>query len=283
MLMRFSRSRSCGRWAAGAALVTMCIALAGCADSSVAGAAPTATASPSDVASPPASADATQVPNPASSTSTTSTSSSAVPTSATRSHGCPATSKTGAVPRGADVVGIEDVDGDGKTDTAYWSQDGTKFFVHTASGATVPMSQLGLDNNRSHSGWVARMAHGPVLAVVSDGRTATLHAFVNCRIVTTTSQGTPYHFSIGSGAYGTGQECTGTNAATRAIMGVAALKQKNGSIKVKRTAVTVSSDGRTATNGAPHVTNTQYKAGTEEYVSSTQATCQPLHLAQTSN
>ena len=59
-----------------------------------------------------------------------------------------------------------------------------------------------------HSGWSAKLDEPAIVAtVLDDGRTASLHAFVGCRFVTTTGpDGSPYRFALnGFGTAGTGR------------------------------------------------------------------------------
>jgi hypothetical protein len=87
------------------------------------------------------------------------------------------------------------------------------------------------------------------VTVIDDGRTATLHAFVDCGFVTTTDQqGTPYHFGLhGFYDFGTGVECTNQNGGYL-LFGVLASLRKNGLYDIVGTQILLADHGRIARN-----------------------------------
>lgn len=211
----------------------------------------------------------TAIPSPTLSPSTTSRASSASSATETRSTtssspipsseatmsttgGCPSTS--GTIPAGADQAPVGDIDGDGNPDTEFYSETPHfEFGVHTASGATITIPD-GLPGPGVHGGWIQVVTgiNAPPVAVIDDGRTATLHAFVHCGFVTPHGvTGQPYTFSLnGFGTHGTGVECT-EPVGRSLIAGVQATRRSNGTYDLATTQVTVSTDGTRATNSTP--------------------------------
>jgi len=164
--------------------------------------------------------------------------------------GCPANDVS--VPAGADTATIPDVDGDGLDDTEFYTEADVPFGygIHTASGATAILPD-DLAGPNTHSGWSARLANGTVVTVIDDGRAATLHAFVDCRFVTSVGDnGQPYVFLLnGFGQFGTGVACS-ADSGQRQLLGLLAKRNDAGRYDITSTVVSVSKDGRRATNGA---------------------------------
>jgi hypothetical protein len=169
--------------------------------------------------------------------------------------GCPANHVR--VPAGATTASVGDLDGDQRSDTAFYSEAGPfEYGIRTASGATIVLRD-DLAGPGAHSGWSAKL-DGPaiVATVLDDGRTATLHAFVNCAFVTTKGpDGSPYRFALnGFGTAGTGVACNDRNGGTL-IEGALAVKRSGGRYDIRWTLVRLSADGTKATNGE---TETRY-------------------------
>lgn len=163
--------------------------------------------------------------------------------------GCPANGVP--VPSGATTASIGDVDGDQRSDTAFYSEAGPfEYGIHTASGATIVLRD-DLAGPGVHSGWSAKL-DGPaiVATVLDDGRSASLHAFVGCRFVTTKGpDGSPYRFALnGFGTAGTGVACNDRNRGTL-IEGALAVKRSDGRYDIRWTQIDLSADGTRATNG----------------------------------
>lgn len=163
--------------------------------------------------------------------------------------GCPANGVP--VPSGATTASIGDVDGDQRSDTAFYSEAGPfEYGIHTASGATIVLRD-DLAGPGVHSGWSAKL-DGPaiVATVLDDGRSASLHAFVGCRFVTTKGpDGSPYRFALnGFGTAGTGVACNDRNGGTL-IEGALAVKRSDGRYDIRWTQIDLSADGTRATNG----------------------------------
>jgi hypothetical protein len=145
---------------------------------------------------------------------------------------------------------VPDVDGDGRADTEFYSeQPRFEFGVRTASGALIVLRD-DLAGPAVHAGWIHKGPSGAPLAVLDDSRTATLHALVGCRFVTPDGvNGKPYAFTLnGFGDAGTGVTCTAAQDDSW-LSGVLAERRSNGRYDIIRTRILVSADGRTATNG----------------------------------
>ncbi|MFD1722926.1 hypothetical protein [Amnibacterium endophyticum] len=156
------------------------------------------------------------------------------------------------IPAGADAARISDVDGDGKPDTEFYSEgpNGFEYGIKTSAGG-VDTLRDDLAGPGVHSGWTATVdvAVGHV-TVLDDGRSATLHAFVGCRFVTTNGpDGQPYRFGL-NGFYqaGTGVACSGGNGGVL-VEGVLAHKRRNGNYDIRWTNIDISADGTKASNG----------------------------------
>lgn len=204
------------------------------------------------VGAPTATVTVTAAPSPSPTPSTRSTSATAAPSpvSTQRGGGKGCSPNGGSIPAGADTAKIGDVDDTDSDATEFYAESPRfEFGVRTASGA-VAVLQDGLAGPGAHSGWMARFPLA-VLAVLDDGRTATLHAFVDCRFTTVDGvDGEPYRFSLqGFGAVGTGVGCGSYADGTRELLGVDAVRLPDGRYRIDTTEVKVSADGRTATNG----------------------------------
>lgn len=188
-----------------------------------------------------------------------------------------------AIPPGADTAQVGDVD-DGDADATEFSAESVpfEFGVHTASGATI-VTKDDLAGPGVHSGWIARLASGTV-AVLDDGRNATLHALVGCRFITTTDRsGKPYGFTLnGFGSFGTGVACVQDADGSRELAGLNAVKVTGGRYRIDRTIVQVSADGRIATNGAKTTGTTTYAANSAEVRAANTSTCGDVPKVHTS-
>ena len=156
------------------------------------------------------------------------------------------------MPPDADVATIEDVDGDGRADEEFYTEQGTaangfQYGIRTASGAVITLDD-DLAGPNTHSGWTS-VRQSAIVTVLDDGRTATLHGFVDCAFVTTENQdGQPYTFGLnGFSDAGTGVECTDENGGPL-LAGVLAARQPDGTYTITGTVVHPLDGGLTARN-----------------------------------
>jgi hypothetical protein len=221
------------RYRGGVAALAVAVAtlvLAGCSASPAGGAtapAPTTTTSAGPTAAAPTS-----------------------PSAGAEDAGCPANGET--VPSDADVATIEDVDGDGRADEEFYTEHGTsangfQYGIRTASGAVITLDD-DLAGPNTHSGWTS-VRQSAIVTVLDDGRTATLHVFLDCAFVTTKNQdGQPYTFGLnGFSDAGTGVECTDENGGPL-LAGVLAAQQADGTYTITGTVVHPLDGGLTARN-----------------------------------
>lgn len=216
-------------------------------------------------------------------TSASATTDSAAVGSAAGRTGCAA--NTAKIPAGANVAKIPDVDGDGKADTEYYSEGpgGFAYGIRTASGRTVRLADDQAGPGR-HAGWTARFKSGPALTVLGDGRTATLHAFIGCRFVTTTDKhGIPWTFGLnGTSKYGSGVQCSSPRVSTRVLLGVLAKRQPNGRYRIASTTIRISSNGRVAQAGTTSTPKTTYRADSPDVQQAKVSTCWSTPIVTTS-
>jgi hypothetical protein len=181
------------------------------------------------------------------------------------------------------VAQIEDIDGDGRPDTEFYSESPQfEYGIQTASGATVVLRD-DLAGPGKHSGWSAPLESEVVITVLDDSRTATLHAFVDCAFVTTTGlNGKPYSFSLrGFGAYGTGVACSNGNGG-RQLLGLLATRGDDGRYDVTKTLVNVSKDGTKALNGGSSQVASDVPADDARVASAMESRCGDIPKVQTS-
>ena len=262
--------------AAAAALLTGCTAPSPEPSATVAVGSPTtavgrsATPEPTVTASatPVATATATAAPSPASS----------------QQGGGKGCSPNGVrIPAGADTATIRDVDETDSDAVEFYSETPAfEFGVHTKSGATIVLPD-DLAGPAMHNGWMTRFAVN-VLAVTDDGRTATLHAFVDCRFVQPQGvDGRPYSFALrGFGTTGTGVGCSSYVDGTLGLVGLDAVRLADGRYRIDTTPVNVSADGRTATNGTTRRGTTTYAADSEQVQEANGSSCRDVPIVHTS-
>ena len=170
-------------------------------------------------------------------------------------EGCPATAKT--MPADAVSADIPDLDGDGETDTAWYSEAEAPFTygITTASGATMTLPD-DLAGPNTHSGWTAELHNGVVVTVLDDGRSASLHALVDCAFVTPIGvDGQPYTFDMQDlRGFGTGVGCLEVDGGLE-LNGLQASQNRDDSYTVLATGITVSTDGASARNGYTDVSD----------------------------
>lgn len=236
---------------------------------------------------------ATTVPHPVTVTATPSSSAPAPTVTATVTASTtpsPATSVAGkgclpngaSIPAGADTARVGDVDETDSDSTEFYSeQPGFEFGVRTGGGAVV-VQRDDLAGPATHSGWITRFPNG-VLAVLDDGRDATLHAFVHCGFTTPKGvDGKPYMFTLnGFGSYGTGVECGTDVDGTPKLLGVNAVKVSGG-YRIDTTEVTVSADGLTAKNKKTVKGTRTYAADGEAVALAKTSTCRDVPKVHTS-
>lgn len=225
-------------------LLSLALALTACAPTDDGASGPSATLSTPQSATPTPTGSST---SPAG--STPSPSASAPDSDAGSSGpGCPANGIT--IPEGAETSAVADVDGDGKPDTQFYTENPDfAYGISTASGATILLAD-DLAGPGKHSGWSERLESGLVVTVLDDGRAATLHAFVDCAFVTTTAtDGSRFDLYLqGFGDASTGVECSEGNGG-RWLGSVLATRLDSGRYTISRTQLDFSADGTTVTNG----------------------------------
>jgi hypothetical protein len=208
----------------------------------------------------PADAGQTETTAAAPSTSTGSTGST-TPAKATSSGGGGSSSGSSgskgcapggpAVPAGAKPVGTADLDGDGKLDSIWLADPGTTrtLGVKTARGArfTTTFTSAAPQTATAVAG---RMSSGAAVILLDTGRSVSLYAVVNCKIVPSINvKGTQYTFDKGFTGYGSGVGCPVVGS-TRHLAGYLATASSDGStFKVTRTVIDLSEGGAKAANG----------------------------------
>ena len=266
------RGAGARRVAAPAAVAIACALLAGCTSAAPTtgptGGSTTIAPSPTSTVSPTPTATATSAPSPVSSQQG-------------GGKGCSANGVR--IPAGADTASIDDVDETDSGATEFYSETPVfEFGVRTTSGATIVLRD-DLAGPAMHNGWMARFATN-ILAVLDDGRGATLHAFVDCRFVQPRGvAGTPYSFALnGFGTAGTGVGCSSFVDGTRKLVGLNAVRLANGRYRIDSTEVKVSADGRRAVNGSVERGRTTYAADSEQVRQANRSTCGSVPIVHTS-
>jgi hypothetical protein len=164
------------------------------------------------------------------------------------SAGC--SNGTTAIPANASVARIGDIDGDGRPDTEYYAQEAPQYGIRTAAGGVYPVQDQ-LAGPATHSGWTAGLDASPgFVTVLSDGRSANLLVFQDCRWIRTRGvDGKGYTFGLnGFSDAGTGVACNDRNGGVL-LEGVLAVKRPNGRYDIRWTQIDVSGDGTLARNG----------------------------------
>ncbi|BDZ47488.1 hypothetical protein [Naasia aerilata] len=191
----------------------------------------------SGTSAPPPSASAAPTPTP-------------TPSASPAEQGCPP--NDASVPSDADIASIEDVDGDGRPDEEFYTEEGVdgagfQYGIRTASGAVITLKD-DLAGPGVHSGWTSKR-QSAIVTVLDDGRTATLHAFLDCGfVVTLNEQGQPYTFGLnGFSDAGTGVKCTDENGGPL-LAGVLAARQADGTYTITGTIVHPLDGGTSARN-----------------------------------
>ncbi len=170
------------------------------------------------------------------------------------SHGCPAGGA--GVPGNAGKATTADLDGDGRADTIWLADQGTKreLGVHTASGATF--STTFTSAAPESAGATAGLVQGSIpLILLNTGRSAAVYTVHDCAIVETRNpQGSQYTFDHGFIGTGTGAGCPQIGS-TRHLAGYLA-KSTGSRFTVTRTLITLTDNGRRAVNGARTIVGT---------------------------
>ena len=168
---------------------------------------------------------------------------------AAEATGCPAT--PAEMPAGVVSAEIADVDGDGENDTEWYSEASSPFTygITTASGATHSLTD-DLAGPGAHSGWTAALHNGVVVTVLDDGRSASLHAFVDCEYVTPIGvDGRPYTFDMQNlRGFGTGVGCLEVEGGLE-LNGFQLSENRGDTYSLMSTGISVSTDGLSAMNG----------------------------------
>jgi hypothetical protein len=256
-----NRPRGPGLLRIGAAVAVAACLLAGCGGDDDEGAGTATTTATTDAGSgttgAPTTADTTTASTATSTTasttaSTTTSTTGEVATSTTSSGGCVADAPD--EPPGSAAIGeVADVDGDGRPDTAWVGSqpDGTRRVgivtaggvgteVQVDTGSPIPSSVLVADADET----------APVEIFVSDGRTVSLFAFVDCAIQPVRNpQGEQYLFDLGFRGTGTGVGCVDADGdGRRDLVGLLAGAPDGDTVPWSRTIVEL--DGLGASNGA---------------------------------
>lgn len=154
------------------------------------------------------------------------------------------------MPPDADSAVIRDIDGDGRSDTEWFSETSDfSYGITTASGATFSIPNE-LAGPGKHSGWTAVLGNGAIVTVLADGRTAMLRAVVDCGFVAPVGvDGKPYIFDMQNlRGNGTGVGCIAIDGKPH-LGGYQMKDNGNGTSTVTFTEVKVDPDGSSATNG----------------------------------
>ncbi|MCU1452480.1 MAG: uncharacterized protein JWN46_626 [Acidimicrobiales bacterium] len=199
-------------------------------------------------------------------TSTAAPTTAGASTTTSGSTGAGCTTGSGTPPAGAHTKAIVDVDGDGKPDVAWMTPpDGNgvvRFGIHTAAGggASIPFTSASPVERSALV--VDADQHQPVEIILSDGRSASLHAFSGCAIKPVTNpQGQGYTFDLGDRiGTGSGIGCVQTSAGRR-LVGLN-IKPNSTPTVVNWTRTIIVLDGLTAHNGA--VTSGTYHAPADQ-------------------
>lgn len=276
------------RWVSIVVLIGAAGLLAGCA-ASAPNASPSAVTTDTEptttTAIPTSSTAASSTPAASASTGSAAPTSSSAPTAvSSQQGGGKGCSPNGvAIPAGADIAPIRDVDETDSDATEFYSETPRfEFGVRTQSGATVVLPD-DLAGPATHSGWMTRFPLA-VVAVLDDGRGATLHSFVDCTFVRTEGiDGRPYSFALnGFGTAGTGVGCASYADGTTKLLGLNAVRLTTGRYRIDSTEVRVSADGRTATNGATTKGTTTYAEGSNQVRQANSSTCGDVPIVHTS-
>jgi hypothetical protein len=168
------------------------------------------------------------------------------------SGGCKPNS--GAVPKGAAKASSPDLDLDGKRDTLWLADSGSKrkLGVRTASGATFSTT-FSSAAPQAATAIGQRLGDGSEIILLNTGRSVALYSVINCEIVPTQNvQGKPYTFDLGFTGYGTGVRCVDSGRGLQ-VAGMLAKSKGGGKYTIYQTRIALSSGGLRAAN-APRQT-----------------------------
>jgi hypothetical protein len=189
--------------------------------------------------------------------------------------GCPATAAT--TPVGAAVHTVLDVDGDGRPDVA-WLTTGAdrRFGITTASGATFSAAIVSASPLPAAA--IVQVVQGDLpIALVDLGREAFVYSLLDCAITAPKdARGAAYTFDRGFAGQGTGVGCS-ADAGKLRLAGLNAVQDAGASTyTVTRTWVDLSTDGRTAANGASAVVATGVPGGDRAVTAAREVSCGDL-------
>jgi hypothetical protein len=210
------------------------------------------TAGPAGVG-PSATASSSAVPTD--STAVTKSGGGVVPVATSSAHagsakGCPAGGA--AIPKGAGKARTADLDGDGKRDTLWLADVGSRRIlgVRTASGAGFSVTFANAAPESADA--VANtLYYGTAVILLDTGRSVELYAVTGCRIVQSLNpQGQQYTFDKGFTGFGSGVGCPAFGSGRHLAGYLAVGGPKGAPFKVTRTLVGLADAGRRATNGA---------------------------------
>ncbi|WP_213814489.1 hypothetical protein [Glaciihabitans sp. dw_435] len=242
------------------------VGLAGCSSTS-ASTTPDASASVTQPsASHPSTTTATDTPSASTSTSNPGT-------TTTASSGCAPTPAT-SMPADAVARKVIDVDGDGKKDVLWATDDGgpVRFGVTTASGAMFSYEVNSASPGGRHA-FLAKMVGGRIISLADDGRGAYLHVLVGCNFVQPLNPGgEAYTFDMENlRGNGTGVGCITTDQGTE-IVGLQATATGR-TYTVTQTVINLSANGKLASNGATTTLGTKLAATDPIVVGAQSITC----------
>jgi hypothetical protein len=158
------------------------------------------------------------------------------------------------VPAGADTKTVEDVDGDGKLDTAYMlarDAGAPTFGIVTKAGGGDSIEFDSASGANVRKGLVVNAdKRGATEILLDDNRSVGLYAFVDCAIKEVENpQGEHYTFDLGFAGTGVGIGCIDADGdGKRDLVGLNNTDDGDTTVGWTRTIVAV--DGTTATNGA---------------------------------
>jgi hypothetical protein len=181
-----------------------------------------------------------------------------------------------AIPAGAGTARTVDLDGDGKADTIWIADVGQKreLGVRTAGGAgfftafqsAAPQSATAVAN---------RLSDDSAIILLDTGRAAALYAVADCSLVATkNAQNQPYTFDQGFTGYGTGAGCPVIGSGRRLAGYDAKLESGSaGTFTVTRTTISLSNEGRKASNGSKVTIGTHLSASSSIVRTAQAVTC----------
>ena len=270
------RPRRVARAVFGAISVPVVVALlSGCAPGtiSVAG-----TAGPVDTAQ---ATSPNQTASASSAKAASVTAADPVNASAANGKGCAAGGP--AIPKGAGKGIADDLDGDGRADTVWLADKGSKRLlgVKTASGARFSTVFTSADTSQAAAALGGRLGNGIAVILLDTGRSVALYTVIGCAIVPTQNvNGEQYQFDRGFTGYGSGVGCPVFPSEGRRLVGYLAKSGDDGvTFTVTQTRINFSAGGLRATNGNTVTTGSDAPADSPIVQKAQQINCGDGRLA----